>query len=129
MLLAFHFLEGVNVQFRPDNHKSWIRCQKLCKACFRRHMKCAVLKRFLKVQGTFSIKKFMQIPLFDLEKLNLIRFIKTLYKNLFPSSVTCVTSSPPRGRLTLQSSYACHLPFQGRLMGVYHIFKHIVKGK
>ena len=27
-------------------------------------MECAVLKRFLKVQGTFSIKKFLQISLF-----------------------------------------------------------------
>ena len=84
LLLAFHFLEGVNVPFRPNNHKSCIRCQKLCKACFRRHMECAVLKRFLKVQETFSIKKFLQITLAYLEKLNLIRFIKTLYKNLSP---------------------------------------------
>ena len=68
-LLAFHFLEGVNVPFRPNNHKSCIRCQKLCKACFRRHMECAVLKRFLKVQETFSIKKFLQIPLYHLGKI------------------------------------------------------------
>ena len=48
--------------------KSCICCRKHCIAYFRRHMECAVLKRFLKVQGTFSIKKFLQIPLFHLEK-------------------------------------------------------------
>ena len=47
-------------------------------------MECAVLKRFLKVQGTFSIKKFLQIPLSHSEKLNLIRFIKTLIKGFTP---------------------------------------------
>ena len=46
--------------------KSCICCRKHCRAYFRRHMECAVLKRFLKVQGTFSIKKFLQIPLFHL---------------------------------------------------------------
>ena len=46
-------------------------------------MECAVLKRFLKVQGTF-LKKFLQTPLFRLEKLNLIRFIKTLIKGFTP---------------------------------------------
>ena len=45
-------------------------------------MECAVLKRFLKVQGTFSIKKFLQIPLSIWKKLNLIRFIKALLKDL-----------------------------------------------
>ena len=43
-------------------------------------MECAVLKRFLKEQGTFSIKKFLQIPLSIWKKLNLIRFIKALIK-------------------------------------------------
>ena len=104
LLLAFHFLEGVNVPFRPNNYKSCIRCQKLCKACFRRHMECAVLKRFLKVQGTFSIKKFLAIPLFHLKKLNLIRFIKTLYKNLFPSSGSLRLPPSPRRRL-INSNY------------------------
>ena len=60
--------------------KSCICCQKHCIAYFRRHMECAVLKRFLKVQGTFSIKKFLQIPLSIWKKLNLIRFIKALIK-------------------------------------------------
>ena len=46
-------------------------------------MECAVLKRFLKVQGTF-LKKFLQIPRFHLEKLNLIRFIKALIKLFTP---------------------------------------------
>ena len=47
-------------------------------------MECAVLKRFLKVQGTFSIKKFLQIPLSVGKKLNLIRLIKTLLKEFTP---------------------------------------------
>ena len=62
------------------NCKSCICCRKLCIAYFHRHMECAVLKKFLNVQGTFSIKKFLQIPLSHSEKLNLIRFIKTLIK-------------------------------------------------
>ena len=60
--------------------KFCICCRKHCRAYFRRHMECAVLKRFLKVQGTFSIKKFLQIPLSIWKKLNLIRFVKTLIK-------------------------------------------------
>ena len=64
--------------------KSCICCRKHCIAYFRRHMECAVLKRFLKVQGTFSIKKFLQIPLSIWKKLNLIRFIKTLIKGFTP---------------------------------------------
>ena len=63
--------------------KSCICCRKHCIAYFHRHMECAVLKRFLKVQGTF-LKKFLQIPLFPLEKINLIRFIKTLIKGFTP---------------------------------------------
>ena len=62
------------------NRKSCICCHKHCRAYFRRHMECAVLKRFLKVQGTFSIKKFLQIPLYHLEKFNLNHFISILYK-------------------------------------------------
>ena len=64
--------------------KSCICCCKHCIAYFRRHMECAVLKRFLKVQGTFSIKKFLQIPLSIWKKLNLIRFIKALIKLFTP---------------------------------------------
>ena len=64
--------------------KSCICCRKHCRAYFRRHMECAVLKRFLKVQGTFSIKKFLQIPLSIWKKLNLIRFVKTLIKGFTP---------------------------------------------
>ena len=66
------------------NRKSCICCRKHCIAYFRRHMECAVLKRFLKVQGTFSIKKFLQIPLSIWKKLNLIRFVKTLIKGFTP---------------------------------------------
>ena len=66
------------------NCKSCICCRKHCIAYFRRHMECAVLKRFLKVQGTFSIKKFLQIPLSIWKKLNLIRFIKALIKGFTP---------------------------------------------
>ena len=47
-------------------------------------MECAVLKRFLKVQETFSIKKFLQIPLSIWKKLNLIRYIKALIKGFPP---------------------------------------------
>ena len=63
--------------------KFCICCRKHCRAYFHRHMECAVLKRFLKVQGTF-LKKFLQTPLFRLEELNLIRFIKTLIKEFTP---------------------------------------------
>ncbi len=65
------------------NRKSCICCRKHCIAYFRRHMECAVLKRFLKVQGTF-LKKFLQITRFHLEKLNLILFIKALIKRFTP---------------------------------------------
>ena len=51
------------------NRKSCICYRKHCRAYFRRHMECAVLKRFLKVQETFSIKKFLQIPLFHSGKI------------------------------------------------------------
>ena len=57
--------------------KSCICCQKLCRVYFRRHMECAVLKRFLKVQGTFSIKKFLQNPLSHLEKIKFNPFRST----------------------------------------------------
>ncbi len=64
------------------NRKSCICCRKHCIAYFRRHMECAVLKRFLKVQGTF-LKKFLQTHFSIWKKLNLIRFIKTFIKALF----------------------------------------------
>ena len=98
------------------NSKSCICCRKHCRAYFRRHMECAVLKRFLKVQGTF-LKKFLQIPLFHLEKLNLIRFIKTLIKGFTPHPLRFAQHLLRNGEgfKTLPSSYACHLPFQGRL--------------
>ena len=94
--------------------KSCICCRKHCRAYFHRHMECAVLKRFLKVQGTFSIKKFLQIPLFHLEKLNLIRFIKTLIKGFTPHLLRFAQHLLRNGEgfKTLPSSYACHLPFQ-----------------
>ena len=50
------------------NRKSCICCHKHCRAYFRRHMECAVLKRFLKVQGTFAIKKFLANPTFPFGK-------------------------------------------------------------
>ena len=95
--------------------KSCICCCKHCIAYFRRHMECAVLKRFLKVQGTFSIKKFLQITLSIWKKLNLIRFIKTLIKRFTPHPLRSAPSPQGEGFKTLPSSYACHLPFQGRL--------------
>ena len=88
--------------------KSCICCCKHCIAYFRRHMECAVLKRFLKVQGTFSIKKFLQIPLSIWKKLNLIRFIKALIKGF-------TLFSP-------HLSLAWHLPHQGE------DFKNIANG-
>ena len=78
------------------NRKSCICCHKHCRAYFRRHMECAVLKRFLKVQGTFSIKKFLQIPLSHLGKLNLICFISILYKTKLPHPSLCDTF--PQGK-------------------------------
>ena len=63
--------------------KSCICCCKHCIAYFRRHMECAVLKRFLKVQGTF-LKKFLQTPLFHLEKIKFNFFIKALLKGFTP---------------------------------------------
>ena len=76
--------------------KSCICCLKHCRAYFHRHMECAVLKRFLKVQGTF-FKKFLQIPLFHLEKLNLIRFIKALIKGFVPHPLRLRLSTFSRG--------------------------------
>ena len=67
-------------------------------------MECAVLKRFLKVQGTF-LKKFLQTPLFRLEKLNLIRFIKTLIKGFTPHQLPLLsTFSQGEGVKTLPSN-------------------------
>ena len=79
--------------------KFCICCRKHCIAYFRRHMECAVLKRFLKVQGTFSIKKFLQIPLSIWKKLNLIRFIKALIKGftLFSPHLSLAWHLPHRG--------------------------------
>ena len=83
MLLRFWFSKTLSNKISIAlilKRKSCICCRKYCRAYFRRHMECAVLKRFLKVQGTFSIKKFLQIPLSIWKKLNLIRYIKTLIK-------------------------------------------------
>ena len=87
MLLRFWFSKDLSnkISFALIlNRKSCICCRKHCRTYFRRHMECAVLKRFLKVQGTFSIKKFLQIPLSIWKKLNLIRFVKTLIKGFTP---------------------------------------------
>ena len=83
MLLRFWFSKTLSKRISLAlilKRKSCICCRKHCRAYFRRHMECAVLKRFLKVQGTFSIKKFLQIPLSIWKKLNSIRFIKALIK-------------------------------------------------
>ena len=97
--------------------KSCICCRKHCIAYFRRHMECAVLKRFLKVQGTF-FKKFLQIPLFHLEKLNLIRFIKTLIKGFSPNPLRFAQHLLPEEKALNPSvkPSVCHLPCQGRLI-------------
>ena len=117
MLLRFWFSKALSNKISIAlilKRKSCICCRKHCRAYFRRHMECAVLKRFLKVQGTF-LKKFLQIPLVNLEKLNLIRFIKTLIKRFTPHPLRSTPSPQGEGFKTLPSSYACHLPFQGRL--------------
>ena len=102
MLLRFGFSEILPNKISPAlilKRKSCICWQKLCIAYFRRHMECAVLKRFLKVQGTF-LKKFLQIPLFPLEKINLIRFIKTLIKGftLFSYHLSLRDIFPTKGK-------------------------------
>ena len=110
MSLRFWFSKDLSNKISPAlilKRKSCICCRKHCIAYFRRHMECAVLKRFLKVQGTF-FKKFLQIPLFHLEKLNLIRFIKTLIKGF-------TLFSP-------HLSLAWHIPHQGE------DFKNIANG-
>ena len=83
--------------------KFCICCRKHCIAYFHRHMECAVLKRFLKVQGTF-LKKFLQTPLFRLEELNLIRFIKTLIKRFTPHPLRSTPSPQGEGFKTLPSN-------------------------
>ena len=106
------------------NSKSCICCRKHCRAYFRRHMECAVLKRFLKVQGTFSIKKFLQIPLFHLEKLNLIRFIKTLIKGFTPHQLR-FAQHLLHGRRQTPQSLRDSSPF----MGAFQTRKPSLKGK
>ena len=95
------------------NSKSCICCRKHCIAYFRRHMECAVLKRFLKVQGTF-LKKFLQISLFHLEKIKFNLFYKN-FDSPYPLCFAQHLLHKGEGFKTLPSSYACHLPFQGRL--------------
>ena len=95
------------------NRKPYIFCQKFCIAYFRRHMECAVLKRFLKVQGTF-LKKFLQIPLFPLEKINLIRFIKTLIKGFIPHPLR-FAQHLLHGRRQTPQSLCDSSPFHGSL--------------
>ena len=70
---------------------------------FRRHMECAVLKRFLKVQETFSKKVSCKSHFSIWEKLNLIRFIKTLIRGFTPHSSRFAQHLLPRRRLTLPS--------------------------
>ena len=75
------------------------------------------LKEFLKVQGTF-LKKFLQIQLFHWEKLNLVRFIKTLLKGFTPHPLRLrlsTFSTREKALKPFRQAYACHLPFQGRL--------------
>ena len=77
------------------------------------------LKEIFEGAGNFCDKKVPCKSHFSIrEKLNLIRFIKTLYKNLspHPSHFTRHLLHQGEGFKTLPSSYACHLPFQGRLI-------------
>ena len=101
MLLRFWFSKTLQNKISLAlilKRKSCICCRKHCRAYFRRHMECAVLKRFLKVQGTF-LKKFLQNSLFHLKKLNLIRFIKALIKGftLFSPHLSLAWHLPHRG--------------------------------
>ena len=84
--------------------KSCICCRKHCRAYFRRHMECAVLKRFLKVQGTFSIKSSCKSHFSIWKKLNLIRFIKTLIKGFTPHPLRSTPSPQGEGFKTLPSN-------------------------
>ena len=93
--------------------KSCICCCKHCIAYFRRHMECAVLKRFLKVQGTFSIKKFLQIPLSIWKKLNLIRFVKTLIKGFPPYPLRLRLATFSMGGRQTPQSLRDSSPFMG----------------
>ena len=63
---------------------------------FRRHMECAVLKRFLKVQETFSKKVSCKSHFSIWEKLNLIRFIKTLIRGFTSHSSRCRSAPSPK---------------------------------
>ena len=103
--------------------KSCICCLKHCRAYFHRHMECAVLKRFLKVKGTF-LKKFLQTPLFRLEELNLIRFIKTLIKEFTPHPLR-FAQHLLHGRRQTPQSLCDSSPF----MGAFQTRKPSLKGK
>ena len=78
------------------------------------------LKEIFEGAGNFCDKKVPCKSHFSIrEKLNLIRFIKTLYKNLFPSSASPSAQQllhRGEGLKPFRQAYACHLPFQGRLI-------------
>ena len=75
------------------------------------------LKEIFEGAGNFCDKKVPCKSHFSIwKKLNLIRFIKTLIKGFTPHPFRFAQHFLPReGFKTLPSSYACHLPFQGRL--------------
>ena len=75
------------------------------------------LKEIFEGAGNFCDKKVPCKSHFSIrEKLNLIRFIKTLYKNLSPHpSLRDTFSTGEKALKPFRQAYACHLPFQGRL--------------
>ena len=118
MLLRFWFSKVLSNKISLAlilKHKSCVCCRKHCRAYFRRHMECAVLKSFWGCRELFR-KSSCNIHFPIEEKLNLILFIKTLIKGFTPHPLRFAQHLLPReGFKTLPSSYACHLPFQGRL--------------
>ena len=74
------------------------------------------LKEIFEGAGNFCDKKVPCKSHFSIwEKLNLIRFIKTLYKNLSPHPSLRDTFSTREKANPSVKPAVCHLPFQGRL--------------
>ena len=92
--------------------KSCICCRKHCRAYFRRHMECAVLKRFLKVQGTFSIKKFLQNPLFHLEKIKFNPFRFAMPPSLSGTSLRDTFSTREKALKPFRQATLATFPFR-----------------
>ena len=81
--------------------KSCICCQKLCRSLFPEAHGICGLKEIFEGVGTF-LKKFLQTSLFHLEKINLIRFIKTLIKGFAPHPLRLRLSTFSAGEKALK---------------------------